>query len=195
MATPKVLVFAGSSRRDSYARQLAAAVLPLLEAAGGKVTHINLADFDLPIYNGDLEAEQGLPPDVRKLQILIAGQDALLIATPEYNGSMTPLMLNAIDWCSRPDKDNPTTSNGVIFANKPAAIIASSPGPLGGMRVLIHLRDLLGYLGMLVIPQQLAVGKAHEAFAADGSLADHRQHAALEGVAQALMGAASKLRG
>jgi NAD(P)H-dependent FMN reductase len=194
MATPNILVFAGSTRRDSFARKLAAAVVPALMAAGGKVTHVNLADFDMPIYNGDLEAEHGLPENVRKLQILIASHDALLIATPEYNGSITPLELNVLDWCSRPDKDNPTTSGTGIFADKPAAIISSSPGPLGGMRALFHLRDLLGYLGMIVVPQQLAVGKAHEAFAADGSLADKKQQAALEGVARALVGTAGKLR-
>lgn len=194
MTMPEILVFAGSTRREAYSRQLAAAVVPLIEAAGGKVTHISLADFEMPIYNGDLEAAQGLPENVRRLQLLIAGHDALLIATPEYNGSMTPLMLNAIDWCSRPDKDNPATSGGAIFADKPAAIVASSPGALGGLRSLFHLRDLLGNLGMLVIPQQLAAGKAHEAFAADGSFADKKQEAALAFVAEALVMAAVKLR-
>ena len=193
MTTPKILVFAGSSRRDAYSRKLANAVVPLIESAGGGVTHVELGDLEMPIYNGDLEAEKGLPANVRKLQLLLASHDALLIATPEYNGSMTPLMLNAIDWCSRPDKDNPTTSGGAIFANKPAAIIASSPGALGGLRALFHLRDLLGNLGMLVVPQQLAVGKAHEAFAADGSLVDKRQEAALLGVGKALVETAAKL--
>ncbi|RTL48797.1 MAG: NADPH-dependent oxidoreductase [Rhodocyclaceae bacterium] len=194
MPTPRILVFAGSTRKDAYSRKLAAAVVPLLEAAGGQATLANLADYDMPLYNGDLEAEQGLPQGVRKLQTLIAEHDALLIATPEYNGSMTPLELNALDWCSRPDKDNPTTSGLAIFADKPAAILASSPGPLGGLRALVHLRDLLGYLSMVVIPQQLAVGKAGEAFTADGSLADPRQQSALAGVAKALVNATAKLR-
>lgn len=194
MFIPKILVFAGSARRDAYSGKLAVAVVPLIEAAGGDVTHISLADFDMPIYNGDLEAAQGLPANVRKLQVLIAEHDALLIATPEYNGSMTPLMLNAIDWCSRPDKNNPATSGGAIFADKPAAIVSSSPGALGGLRSLFHLRDLLGYLGMIVIPQQLAVGKANEAFAAAGSLVDNKQEATLSGVAQALVEATVKLR-
>lgn len=195
MRMPKILVFAGSTRREAYSRQLAAAVVPLLEAAGGEVTHIDLADFDMPIYNGDLEAAQGLPEKARQLQLLIAEHDALLIATPEYNGSMTPLMLNAIDWCSRPDAENQLTSGGAIFANKPAAIVASSPGALGGMRALFHLRDLLGYLGMFVIPPQLALARAHEAFAADGGLVDKKQETALAGVAQALVTAATRLRG
>ena len=194
MTAPKILVFAGSARRDAYSRKLAAAVVPLLESAGGKVTRVELGDLDLPMYHGDLEAEKGLPANVRKLQLLLADHNALLIATPEYNGSMTPLMLNAIDWASRPDKDNPTTSGGAIFAGKPAAIIGSSPGALGGMRSLFHLRDLLGYLGMLVIPQQLAVGKAHEAFAADGTFVDKKQEAALQGVATALVTVATKLQ-
>ena len=195
MPTPKVLVFAGSTRRDAYSRRVANAVVLLLEAAGGKVTQVNLADFDMPIYNGDHEAAVGLPTSVRKLQLLIAEHDALLIATPEYNGSMTPLLVNTLDWCSRPDQASPATSGTGIFADKPAALLASSPGPLGGMRSLFHLRDLLGYLGMIVIPQQLAIGKAHEAFAEDGRLADKKQEAVLAGVAKALVMATGKLRG
>ncbi len=194
MTAPKILVFAGSTRRDAFSQKLAAAVVPLLKSVGAEVTHINLADFDMPLYNGDLEAEQGLPPNTRRLQLLIASHDALLIATPEYNGSITPLELNVLDWCSRADKDNPATSGAVVFADKPAAILSSSPGPLGGMRALFHLRDLLGYLGMVVIPQQLAVGRAGEAFAADGSLADPRQQAALEGIARRLTEVAASIR-
>jgi chromate reductase len=192
MPSPSVLVFAGSTRRDALSKKLAAAVVPLIESAGGKATLIDLADYEMPIYNGDLEAANGVPEGASRLQALIVGHDALLIATPEYNGSMTPVVLNTLDWCSRPDPKNPAGSGTAIFADKPAAIIASSPGALGGLRSLFHLRDLLGYLGMLVIPQQLAVGKAHEAFAADGSLVDKRQQAVLEGVAKALVKVASK---
>jgi chromate reductase, NAD(P)H dehydrogenase (quinone) len=194
MAIAKILVFAGSTRRDSFARKLATAAVPLLVTAGGQATHIELADFDLPIYNGDLEAEHGLPDKVRALQKLIASHDALLIATPEYNGSMTPLELNTLDWCSRVDNENPAGSGLVIFRDKPAAIIASSPGGLGGMRALFHLRDVLGYLGMVVIPQQLAAGKANELFAVDGHLKDDHQRAALQTVANALVEAATRLR-
>jgi NAD(P)H-dependent FMN reductase len=114
-----------------------------------------------------------------------------LIASPEYNGSMTPLLLNALAWCSRVDPRNPSASGRAIFADKPAALVGSSNGALGGVRALIHLRDVLGYLGMIVIPQQLIVPRASQAFDADGGLADPDQRAKLDALARALIRAAS----
>jgi chromate reductase len=118
---------------------------------------------------------------------LIAEHDALLIASPEYNGSMTPLLLNTFAWCSRVDPGNRSGSGLAIFADKPAALLGSSPSWLGGLRALIHLRDLLGYLGMIVIPQQLVVPRANQAFDADGQLIDEAQRAALDRMAAALV--------
>jgi NAD(P)H-dependent FMN reductase len=107
---------------------------------------------------------------------------------------MTPLLVNTLAWCSRVDPANPSGSGLAIFADKPAALVGSSPGALGGLRALIHLRDLLGYLGMLVIPQQLAVPRAHQAFRDDGSLLDEAQRAKLAAVASALVRLASEFR-
>jgi NAD(P)H-dependent FMN reductase len=169
---------------------VADAAVTAVHRAGGLATRIDLAHFELPLYNAELETRDGLAPAVRRLQALIAGHEALLIASPEYNGSITPLLLNALDWCSRPDPNHPLTSGLPIFADKPAAILGSSPGRLGGLRAMAQVRDLLGYLGMIVIPQQLAVPRAHDAFDVSGELLDLTQRAKLDTVASALVRAA-----
>ena len=187
MAAPRILIFAGSARRQALSKRLARAGLAAVEAAGASGTLIDLADFEMPLYHADLEAASGLPEATRRLQALIAGHDALLIASPEYNGSTTPLLLNTLDWCSRRDLQGATDSGLAIFSDRPAALLGSSPGALGGVRALIHLRDLLGYLGMLVIAQQLTVPRAREAFDTEERLIDPRQQAALDALAAALI--------
>jgi chromate reductase len=190
MAAPRILIIPGSARREALSKRLADAALTAVHRAGGLATRIDLAHFELPLYNADLETRDGLPPAVRRLQALIAGHEALLIASPEYNGSITPLLLNTLDWCSRPDANHPLTSGLAIFDDKPAALLGSSPSRLGGLRALAQVRDLLGYLGMIVLPQQLAVPRAHEAFDAGGQLTDPTQRAKLETVASSLVRAA-----
>ena len=193
MTSPTVLVIPGSARRQALSRRMAAAAAAALTEAGAAVTLLDLADHPLPLYNGDLEASQGLPAGVVHLQRLIASHQALLVATPEYNGSVPALLKNTLDWCSRADPGNPAGSGGAIYANKPAAIVSTSPGALGGMRALFHLRDMLGYLGMLVVPQQLAIGQADKAFGPDGTLLDERHVKALTAVAQTLVSTAARL--
>lgn len=188
---PRVLVFAGSARREAFSKRVARAAAASITTSGGTPTLIDLADFELPVYNGDLEASSGLPEAAARLQALIGGHDALLIASPEYNGSMTPLLVNTLDWCSRTDRQGRPPTGLAVFAGKPAALVGSSPGALGGLRALVHLRDLLGYLGMLVIAPQLAVARANEALDAEGRFADDRQKAALDAVAAALVRVAS----
>jgi chromate reductase, NAD(P)H dehydrogenase (quinone) len=185
-----ILVVPGSARRDALSKRVARAAHAALQAAGARATLIDLAHFDLPIYHADLEASAGIPEAARRLQEILADHDGLLIASPEYNGSMTPLLLNALSWCSRKDAQRPQRSGLALFADKPAAVLGSSPGALGGLRALIHLRDLLAYLGMIVIPQQLAIGRAGEAFGADERLIDERQRAAFDAVVRALVQAA-----
>lgn len=190
MAPPRILIIPGSARVQALSKRVADAAVTAVHRAGGLATRIDLAHFELPLYNAELETRDGLAPAVRRLQALIAGHEALLIASPEYNGSITPLLLNALDWCSRPDPNHPLTSGLPIFADKPAAILGSSPGRLGGLRAMAQVRDLLGYLGMIVIPQQLAVPRAHDAFDAGGELLDLTQRAKLDTVASALVRAA-----
>lgn len=194
MPTPNILLMAGSARSASLARHLALVCVAPLQAAGAEVTLVELADYPAPLYHGDLEAESGLPPAIVRLQRQLAACDGLLVVSPEYNGSITPLLKNTLDWCSRPNPADPARSGGAVYAGRAAALVGSSPGALGGMRALFHVRDILGYLGMQVIPQQLAVGRAGAAVGSDGRLVDPQQQAALEGVAAALVETARRLR-
>jgi NAD(P)H-dependent FMN reductase len=189
-----IIVFAGSARHESLARRVAAAAVAPLQAAGATVYHLELADFAAPLYNGDDEVAKGLPPAIIRLQQLLCSADGLLIASPEYNGSISPLLKNTLDWCSRSNAQDPVRSGLACFQGKAAALLGSSPGALGGLRALFHVRDILGYLFMQVIPQQLAIGKAHEAFNPDGSLKDARQAQTLADVCTALVTTARRLK-
>jgi chromate reductase, NAD(P)H dehydrogenase (quinone) len=191
MVQASILVFAGSARREAFSKRVARAASASVRAAGGTATLIDLTDFIMPIYHADLEASSGLPEAAARLQELLADHRGLLIASPEYNGSMTPLLVNTLSWCSRADPKRPQRSGLRVFGNKPAALLGSSPGALGGLRALFHLRDLLGYLGMLVIPQQLAIPRSNQAFGDDDRLTDPKQATAFDAVAAALVRAAA----
>jgi NAD(P)H-dependent FMN reductase len=175
--TPKILAFAGSARQDSYNKQLVKIAVAGAKAAGADVTYLDLRDLPMPIYDGDLEAEAGIPPNALKFKDLMMENQGLLIASPEYNSSISPLLKNAIDWASRPRPGEPMLA---AFANKVAAIMSASPGALGGLRGLVHLRSILGNIRVLVLPDQVAVMKSHEAFNPDGTLKDTQQQAAIE---------------
>ena len=133
----------------------------------------------MPLYDGDVEEADGVPENATKIRELIARHDALLIASPEYNGLISPLLKNTIDWCSR-GEDN-------VYTGKRAAIISASPGGLGGIRGLPHLRTLLSNLGMIVIPQQVAIGSAFKAFTDNGALTDEKNTQKLEQLVLALI--------
>jgi NAD(P)H-dependent FMN reductase len=194
MAQARILVFAGSARKDALSKRVARAAHVAVIEAGGAATLIDLADYHAPLYNGDLEAARGVPPETTRLLAQIEAHDGMLIASPEYNGSMTPLLVNTFDWISRIFSP-PAPRNGLdILAGMPVAITGSSPGALGGLRALFHLRDLLGNLGMLVLPKQLAVGKSNEAVTPEGVIVDERQRRAMLGVAKALVDTAAKLK-
>jgi chromate reductase len=188
----KILAFAGSARRDSFNRKLCAVAVAAARAAGGDVTHVELADFPLPLYDGDCETALGLPENAKKLKELFLSHDGLLFACPEFNSSFTPLWKNTIDWVSRPA---PGEKPLACFEGKVAAICSASPGALGGLRGLVHVRSVLGNIGVLVIPTQAAVSRAHEAFADDGTLKDERQRGLLHKMAEELVRTTSKLRG
>ena len=194
MSRPRILVLAGSARRDSLAKRMASACVAPLEAGGAEVDYVDLADYPAPLYNGDLEAESGIPQTMVAMQHKFHAAAGVLLVTPEYNGSVTPLTKNTLDWCSRPNPDDGERSGGAVFAGRAAALVATSPGPMGGVRALFHVRDILGYLGMQVIPQQLAVGKAGQALGDDGKLLDARQQGALAALLAALTDTASRLR-
>lgn len=194
MKQPRIVVMAGSRRREALSRRVAEACAQALRNAGAAVEPIDLDDYPAPLYDGDLESASGLPECIVRLQQRLHASDGLLVVNPEYNGSITPLLKNTLDWCSRPNPADRARSGGAVYAGRAAAVVGSSPGALGGMRVLFHVRDILGYLGMHVIPQQLAVAKAGEAVGEDARLRDAGQQEMLDKLAAALVDSARRLR-
>jgi chromate reductase, NAD(P)H dehydrogenase (quinone) len=189
---PRILAFAGSTRRESFNKRLVPIAVKGARDAGAEVTLIDLKDFPLPLFDQDLEAEQGMPDNGAKLKKLFIDHDGMLIASPEYNSSVTAVFKNTIDWVSRPAPGEPPL---VGFRGKVAALMSASPGALGGLRGLVHVRSILGNIGVIVLPDQIAVAKAHDAFKPDGSLTDPKQQAAIEGLGNTLASLLMKLKG
>jgi chromate reductase len=190
MASPRILAFAGSLRRDSFNKKLARVAADAARAAGGDVTLIDLKDLPMPIYDGDLEAAEGVPPNARKLKELMKAHQGFLISTPEYNSSIPGVLKNAIDWASRQEKGETPLA---CFEGKIAALLSASPGALGGLRSLLNVRAILSNIRVLVIPEQLALSKADAAFDAEGKLVDAKQKATVEKIAARLVTVVTKL--
>ena len=188
--TPRILAFAGSTRRESFNKKLLRHAVKGAREAGAEVTQLDLKDFPLPLFDQDLEAEQGMPDNGARLKKLFIDHNGLLIASPEYNSSVTAVLKNAIDWVSRPAPGEPSL---VAFKGKVATLMSASPGALGGLRGLVHLRSILGNIGVIVLPDQIAVAKAHEAFKPDGSLTDPKHHAGIEALGKTLASFLMKL--
>lgn len=190
MTTPKILAFAGSAKADSVNKKCLAVAAEGAREAGARVTVIDLKDYPMPLMDEDLEAADGLPDAAVRLRSLFAENDGLLLACPEYNSSITPLLKNAIDWVSRPDDQG----GGLRFyKGKTAALIGASPGALGGMRGLVHVRAILGNLGMLVVPTQHAVTGAAKIFDEAGGITDEGQEQKLKAVGAALAETTAKV--
>ncbi len=173
----KILAFAGSSRKESFNKRLLAIAVLGARDAGANVTVIDLADYEMPLFNQDLESEQGIPENARKFKRLLIEHDAFIIASPEYNSAFSPLLKNVIDWASRAESDDEPPL--VAYQGKIAAILAASPGALGGLRGLVFLRMLLANIGITVLPEQQAIPQAFKAFNDDDSLIDERKHKAV----------------
>ncbi len=188
---PKILAFSGSLRAASFNQKLVNVAADAARKAGAEVTVIELREFPLPVFDEDLEARDGLPANARRLKELFAAHDGLFISSPEYNSSVTAALKNTIDWVSR--KSAPNEAGLANYAGKTAAIISASPGGLGGLRGLVHLRSILGNIQVLVIPEQVAIPVAHEAFGPDGNLKDARQIASIEAIAKKLVATTAKL--
>ena len=187
---PKILAFAGSLRVGSYNKKLVRVAADAARAAGAEVTLIDLRDFPLPVFDEDLEKADGLHPNARKLKDLFLAHHGLLLSCPEYNSSITAALKNALDWVSRPV---PGEAPLGAFEGKVAALISASPGALGGLRGLVTVRSILGNIRVTVLPDQLALIKAHEAFDEHDKLRDARQQAAVEGIARKLVDVCRKL--
>ena len=169
---PKVLAFAGSLRVGSYNKMLVKIAAAGAKAAGAEVTLIDLRDFPLPVFDEDLEAAEGLPENGRKLKDLFLANQGLLLSCPEYNSSISAVLKNTIDWVSRPVKGQAGLAE---FDGKVASLMAASPGAFGGMRGLTTVRSILGNIKVIVLPEQMAVSKANDAFNPDGTLKDAKQ--------------------
>ena len=166
----KLLVFAGSTRLNSWNRKLATVTAAMARASGAEVTHIELADFDVPMYNADLEA-RGTPADVMKLKQLTYEHPAWIICTPEYNASYPALLKNTLDWISSPVKSDPVWNDDFRSTPRQGGGRAQRiPGALGGLRSQSHLVPLLLNLHCWVAPTNYALGRAADAFDAQGGL-------------------------
>lgn len=168
---PKILVFAGSTRRESHNKKVVKVAADGAYKAGAEITFLDLKDLPMPIYDQDVQETEGFDPNAHKFQEILLAHDGLLISTPEYNGSIPGVLKNAFDWASRA---NGTIKMGATFKNKVAGIMAASPGGFGGIQCLAHLRDILSVLGVHVLPAQFAVPTIHEAFDDTGIFKDEK---------------------
>lgn len=190
--TPRILTFSGSGRTASFNTLLVKVAGRGASSAGAEVTHVDLRELAMPVFDEDLEAAKGLPEGVKRLQDLMRSHHGFLISSPEYNSSISPLLKNAIDWASR---GSPPHAPLASFTGKTVALLAASPGGLGGLRGLVHLRAILGNINVLVLPQQYALAKSHEAFNPDGTVKDAKTRETIEGIGAALARMIAKLNG
>ncbi|MEM7209906.1 MAG: NAD(P)H-dependent oxidoreductase [Pseudomonadota bacterium] len=187
----KLLAFAGSARKDSINKKLITVAAQGATDAGAEVTLIDLADYPMPLFDQDLESAEGLPPKARELKQLMIEHDGFMIASPEYNSAFSPLLKNALDWISRAESNEEPPL--AAFRGKTAALMATAPGALGGIRGLVFLRMLLGNIGVHVIPQQHAVPNGFTVFAEDGSMTDEKHKQAVQNLAKSLTEFSDKL--
>ncbi len=165
----KILTLCGSARSDSINKKTVLCVSDALNNIGADVTVISLNDYAMPIYDGDEEASNGLPDAARQLKACLKEHDGFLIGCPEYNGFMTPLLINAISWATRSEDANLDTSS---FMGKPVLVTSSSPGPGGGTRAAVHLKTLLSGIGCIISPANFMVAGGFSAFDESGKLLD-----------------------
>jgi chromate reductase, NAD(P)H dehydrogenase (quinone) len=189
----KLLVFAGSTRQNSYNRRLAKVVAQMARDTGAEVAHIELGDFDVPMYNADLEA-RGTPADVIKLKQITYDHPAWIICTPEYNASYPALVKNTLDWISSPVKSDPAWSDGFRSTRgKVVGVLSASPGALGGLRSQSHLAPLLINLQCWLAPKNFALGRAGDAFDEQGGLLNEAARKSVQGVIDQVLCAAARL--
>ena len=179
MTHSKILVFAGSTREGSLNRKLARLAAGTLEKRGLDVTLLDLRDYPMPLYDGDLEVTHGLPERAKAFKEALGAHDMFVIASPEYNGSFSGMLKNAIDWASRAEPGERPTQ---VFRGKTAVLLATSPGPGAGKRGLRHLRELLQMIGVTVMPQEFALAKGADSISPEGKLLNPEDNGRLETV-------------
>lgn len=190
---PKILAFSGSLRKDSVNKKVLHVAIEGAREAGAVVTFLDLKEYPLPLYDQDLEEAEGIPDNVKKLKAIFRQHDAFLIASPEYNSSFSAALKNLVDWVSRSEsKDEPALE---CFKGKVAAIMSASPGALGGLRGLVHLRSLLENIFVTVTPQQKTLSGAFGAFDESGKLKDAATHEAFHNLGANLAEVSRRLKG
>ena len=190
---PKILAFAGSLREHSFSKRVVKTAMKGAANAGAEVTFVDLRDYPMPIYNEDDHKRDGFSENALKFQKLLGEHDGFLIASPEYNGSLTGALKNMIDWTSRQSDEYKMVE---VFKGKWAAIMTESPGAFGGLRCLGHLRTVLSIMFVNVLPTEIAVGKVQEMFDGDGAeMRDEKMRGILEGLGASLSEIIKKTRG
>lgn len=188
----RIIAFAGSTRKNSFNKKILKTAIYGAREAGALVTTIDLRDYIMPLYDGDLEEKNGLPDNAKKLKDLFKNHHALLLALPEYNSSMSGVFKNTIDWISRKEKGEVELE---CFVGKVAALISASPGGLGGLRGLAHARSMLENIHVIVMPDQVCVSRAHEALDEDGNLKDEKLKKSIEKIGSNLVDLTLRVRG
>jgi NAD(P)H-dependent FMN reductase len=186
----RIVAFAGSLRSGSHNKKLVRIAAAGARAVGAQVTDLDLRDVPMPLYDGDIEREHGLPPNAKVFKRLLIENHGMLISSPEYNSAFSAVLKNAIDWASRPEPNEPALS---AFKGKIAGLMSASPGHLGGVRGLAILRSVLSNIGVVVVPVQMAIHRANEAFEEDGSLKDERQQGGIESIGAEVVRFAGRL--
>jgi NAD(P)H-dependent FMN reductase len=192
MSAPKIIAFAGSLRAGSHNKKLLAIGVEAARAEGAEVTVVDLRELALPLYDGDIEDATGLPEGAKRFKALLRASDGMLVASPEYNSSITGALKNAIDWASRAETDDEPSL--VAFDGKAAALLAASPGGFGGLRGLVTVRSILSNIGVHVHPDQVCIPVAHEAFDEAGKLKDEKKTKQVAQLAKGLVDLASRLK-
>lgn len=190
MSQVSILAFAGSLRRDSWNKKLVRVAARYAEAAGANVTVLDLKDYPLPVYDADIETEDGLPDAALKLKEIFKAHDAMIVSSPEYNGGLSGAFKNAIDWVSRPMEGEKPLEH---FRGKPVGLLAASPGARGGARVLPKLREQMSDVLMLVVPEVFGLGNAGSAFDDDGALVEEFAATMTRKVAESVVRVATAL--
>ncbi len=187
---PKFLAFAGSTRSASLNKLLAACAAQAARRQGVEVTQIDLRDYPLPLYDGDLESASGMPDNALAIRRTMADHHGVILSCPEYNSAITAVLKNTIDWISRPVPNEPALA---AFASKTAALFAATPGTLAGIRTLASVRSILSSLGMIVIPEQFGLGSAASAFDQHGEPIDEQVKTRIDDVIAQLIQVTSGL--
>jgi len=188
---PKILAFAGSARAESLNKKLALVAAECAREAGAEVTVADFAELELPLYEQGYQQKNGFHENALKFKELVRANDALLIVSPEHNGSTPALLKNALDWASRAEEGEKALE---VFDGKVAALMSAAPGALGGVRGLTITRAILSGFKLTLLPDQLAIGRARDKFDDSGALTDDAALERVRAITQKLVATARRVR-